>query len=165
MLDDLRVRLRRRLASGFWFPPFVASLVWLRENASLARHFELWLADGGQEPRGGPEFYQFVLTIVLIVWTILLRQLWLPFLSTAPARVLGLVIVIYWATELFVFALHWAFAASGAIASGPRSLAAFLHESLAARSVDANKSSAHPLRHLGVFLGEGLRALAVNLFA
>ena len=126
MLERLRARLRASLEKGFWFPLFCWIIDTVYNRLSLGRFFNVWLANGGEAPRGASELYQFALVIVGLAWVWLVDSPIHPALTSWPLQFVGILVALYWITELFVFSLHWAFVAKGPLVAARRSLAAFM---------------------------------------
>ena len=126
MLEQIRTRLRASLEKGFWFPRFCAIIDFAYSRFSLGAHFNRWLANGGDAPKGVSELYQVVLVLIGFVWVLVVDSPIHPALTSQPLQLVGILIALYWITELFVFSLHWTFVATGELEAIRRSLATFL---------------------------------------
>lgn len=126
MLDQLRQKLRRALAKGFWFPAVQCSITFVHERFSLNVRFNRWLASNSKSPPGASELYQFLIVVFVVAWVSLLDNPLHPAFTTLIARLVGVVVALYFITELLIFALHWTFVATGELHAVRRSLAGFL---------------------------------------
>jgi hypothetical protein len=124
MTFSLRDQLRRRLSSGFWYPPFVRFVDSAYKRLSLGYGWNRWLAIGDSSPDGASESYQAAWLILAAIWVTFIYSV-----ATLSGRLfvwLGIGLALYRISEIFLFAVHWVFAAKKDLSATRRSLAGFL---------------------------------------
>jgi hypothetical protein len=127
LLQSVRDFLRSSLRDGFWFHRFVHLINIIHSRFSIVNRFDYWLSLGGRDyVRGGTELIQCVIVVLGVVWLGVVQLPLHPFLFSPLARLLGFVASLYVIAELFVFMLHWVFAANAPLHSKRRSLALFI---------------------------------------
>ena len=124
MTLSFRDQLRRRLSSGFWYPPFVRFVDFTYTRLSLGYGWSRWLAIGDESPDGASESYQAAWLAVGAVWVTFIYSV--PGLSGRLFVWLGVALALYRVSEIFLFSVHWVFAARKDLSATRRSLAGFL---------------------------------------
>lgn len=104
--------LSQKLQNGLWYPQFIKSLQWLYKKFSLGFRFKTCLRNGGRNPSGASELYQLVWLILGLAWLMMIRNS-VALMSGPMIQFSGIVICSYRLGEIFVFTLHWIFAAEG----------------------------------------------------
>jgi len=126
MLTSARDWLRTKLSAGLWFPWLQAAIRFLYTKFCLSYRFKTWLADGRDPPPGASELFLAVVLALGVIWFSIIDAALHPLLRAAGFRVLGVGIVLYVVTDLFLFSLHWTFVDTGRLHAIRRSLAGFL---------------------------------------
>lgn len=124
--DIILARIRRKLADGFWYPPFQDALEWAYDNLSIGHRFVRIFSLYGYEPLGASELWQFIVVLCGAIWLTLVHRPLHHVLSAPPLQWIGIIVAAALMADLLLFSLHWTFVANKPLESVRRSLATSL---------------------------------------